>query len=285
MAINRTSFFAYVRNAPFGGRLSTAQVSGMEVILDEWEKRNLQDIRWLAYMLATTFHETGATMEPIMEKGSDKYLSKYDTGKLAKALGNTPQADGDGQLYAGRGFVQITGRANYRKFGIEDNPKKALELPTAVRILFDGMINGSFTGKGLKSYFNETNDDPVNARRIVNGTDKAQLIAGYHKNFLDALKKGVETFVPGRKVDYVAPDIKPADAKPDDVPAAQSGTAWTSVAVPAATGLAVPMVTGIDNMYALIFSLVLIVLAAFFGFMFFSGRLQINKGKAPGVVA
>lgn len=41
---------------------------------------------------------------------------KYDTGKLAIALGNTPQADGDGQLYKGRGFFQITGLNNYKAY-------------------------------------------------------------------------------------------------------------------------------------------------------------------------
>ena len=51
------------------------------------------------------------------ELGSDNYLSKYDTGSLAKRLGNTPEADGDGIRYAGRGFIQCTGRANYELCG------------------------------------------------------------------------------------------------------------------------------------------------------------------------
>ena len=70
----------------------------------------------VAYLLATSWHETAYTMLPIKEYGGYKYLSKYDTGRLANVLGNTPEADGDGVFYAGRGHVMITGRNNYRKF-------------------------------------------------------------------------------------------------------------------------------------------------------------------------
>lgn len=75
-----------------------------------------------AMFIAQILHESGE-FRYVEELGSDKYLSKYDTGQLAKNLGNTPEADGDGQLYKGRGLIQVTGKDNYRKCG------QALQLP------------------------------------------------------------------------------------------------------------------------------------------------------------
>ena len=62
-----------------------------------------------------------------------------------------------------------------------------LEHEPAALILFDGMIEGWFTGVGLPSFFNSDTEDPYNARKTVNGLDKADLIAGYYKSFKDAL--------------------------------------------------------------------------------------------------
>ncbi|ROM57869.1 lysozyme [Pseudomonas poae] len=66
-----------------------------------------------AAFLAQTGHES-AQLRYVRELGGDQYLSKYDTGSLAARLGNTPEADGDGQKYRGRGLIQITGRRNYQ---------------------------------------------------------------------------------------------------------------------------------------------------------------------------
>ncbi|NNA09518.1 glycoside hydrolase family 19 protein [Pseudomonas lundensis] len=66
----------------------------------------------VAAFIAQIGHESGQ-FRYVRELGGDQYLSKYDTGSLAKRLGNTPEADGDGQKYRGRGLIQITGRANY----------------------------------------------------------------------------------------------------------------------------------------------------------------------------
>ena len=70
----------------------------------------------IAAFIAQIGHESGQ-FRYVRELGNDQYLSKYDTGSLAKRLGNTPEADGDGQKYRGRGLIQITGRANYMMCG------------------------------------------------------------------------------------------------------------------------------------------------------------------------
>lgn len=176
--INRAKFFAGVRHGPFPGKLNKDQVSGCEAILTEWERRELTDLRHLAYMLATAFWETAHTMQPITEYGSQKYLrgKKY-------------------WPWIGRGYVQLTWEANYRAmtkllraagFDVDlcEDMDAALCPDVAAFIMFEGMQRGSFTGKKLSNYFNKTKNDPVNARRIINGTDKAAQIAAIHKQFL-----------------------------------------------------------------------------------------------------
>lgn len=69
-----------------------------------------------AAFLGQILHESGE-FRYLRELGNDEYLKKYDTGRLAARLGNTPEDDGDGQLYRGRGLIQVTGRANYERCG------------------------------------------------------------------------------------------------------------------------------------------------------------------------
>jgi putative chitinase len=141
-----------------------------------------------AYVLATAWHETGRTMQPIVERGGPKYFAKYEVGTpIGRSLGNTIK--GDGLKFIGRGYVQITGRANYAKFSkllgidIVAKPDLALAPSTATQIIVTGMTKGLFTGKKMSDY--TTFRD---MRRVVNGMDKADVIAGYAVEFLSMLE-------------------------------------------------------------------------------------------------
>jgi putative chitinase len=179
------AFFDAIRHQ-FGGKMTQAQVEGCEALIRATDGLPLA---WRAYLLATAFHETARTMQPITEYGGRQYFNKYDTGSLAKALGNTPAADGDGLKYRGRGYVQITGRANYAKAGkalgleLIADPDLALVPDYAAKILVRGCAEGWFTGKSLGDY-REYRD----MRRVVNGTDKADEIARYARAFAGALE-------------------------------------------------------------------------------------------------
>lgn len=178
-------FFARVRDD--FGKLTQPQVDGFSIVtaaLKGW------DVTWVAYALATAWHETAHTMQPVKEYGGDAYFKRMydiqgDRPDKARELGNVNP--GDGARYAGRGYVQLTARTNYRRFGIENTPDDAMKPEVAARIMRDGMEQGAFTGKKLADYLP---GDYVNARRIINGRDKAEMIAGYARNFEVALIAG-----------------------------------------------------------------------------------------------
>ena len=190
--INRQSFFDFVRKEFFNGKLSQGQVDGMSAILDQWEKKGFTDKRWLAYMLATVYHETAKTMSPIEEFGRGQ---KYAYGQKV-TMERKPYQSPD-KLYYGRGFVQITWYDNYQNMGkilnvnLLEKPELALEIDVATQILFEGMTKstssrGDFTGKCVENFFNDTTEDWVGARKIINGKDKAEKIAEYAQRFMKA---------------------------------------------------------------------------------------------------
>lgn len=174
----RKTFYDKVRSSLFSGSLSQSQVDGMETLIDEYERLNI-DPRWFGYILGTAFHEVARTMQPIEEygKGAGKPYPPY----------------------YGRGFVQLTWRSNYMKMGdklghdLVGSPELALNTEIATQVIFVGMIDGDFAGDSsgrrhsLSRYFNDDLSDWYNARRIVNGLDKAGTISGYSRKFYKAI--------------------------------------------------------------------------------------------------
>lgn len=138
------------------------------LILRECEKYNLS-IQAKAYILATAWWETNETMKPVEEA----YWLSDDWRR--RNLRYYP--------WHGRGYVQLTWKTNYERAGKElgvdliTDPTRAMVPTIAVQILVRGMMFGWFTGKSLPDYITATNADYVNARRVVNGTDRAEEIA------------------------------------------------------------------------------------------------------------
>lgn len=270
MPINRDTFFAYVRRAPFGGRLTQKQVDGCNAILRAFDGVCAQK---LSYALATAFHETAGTMQPIRECGGRSYFQRYE-GRAD--LGNVHP--GDGVKFHGRGYVQLTGRSNYERasdaLGVDfvGNPDLALRPDYASIIMRRGMSEGWFTGRKLSDYFGGDREDPINARRIVNGTDKARLIAGYYHNFLDAIDHAKSPAAPK--------DVRERDAQPDDVPPARSKSLWGIVTsfLSGIGGLA--WLGTINNPWALGAFGLLLVAGSVGAWLLISGRIEIKRKSA-----
>ena len=187
--IDRDIYFNHVRGPLFAGALEQVHVDGQNLLLamyeGGWTGTPFNDLRWLAYLLASVYHETAQRFWPLKEFGEG---AGHEYGEV------DPET---GQQYFGRGLIQITWRDNYSRASkmlslfddrdLEWHPDVALDSLIAARITYRGMAEGWFTSKKLGDYFNDDTDDPVNARQIVNGNDKDTLIAGYYETFLEAL--------------------------------------------------------------------------------------------------
>lgn len=180
--IDRKTLFGQMRRTLFRGHLTQGTVDGTDAILDRWDAAyGGAPIRWLAYALATTYHETDHTMMPIEEVG-------HGSGR---AYGERDATTG--HVYYGRGFVQLTWKYNYerqsKKLDVDfvHYPDLVMQPKYAAQILLDGMRDGDFTGHCLDQYFNALVNNPTQARRIVNGMDCCSLLAIHHATFLSAL--------------------------------------------------------------------------------------------------
>ncbi|MDT8328137.1 MAG: glycoside hydrolase family 19 protein [Roseovarius sp.] len=233
--IDRALFFADIRRADsgvFGTSLSQAQVNGIETI---FAVANGLHVTWVAYLLATAYHETARSMQPIKETvmpwHKDKNPSDAEVAARldrAWAKGQMPQvkraywrADDRGRHWFGRGYVQLTHRSNYEKLaavvGVDlvGDPNRALHPETAAKVLVEGCELGLFTGKKLSDYLP---GDYVGARYIVNGSDRAKEIAECALAFQHALEES----------GYTAKAVTTDDEEP---PAPASLWAWITALI------------------------------------------------------
>lgn len=171
--------------------------AGLTAFIDLWNADPPPvTIEQAAYMFATVYHETARTFRPIAERGSESYFKRYEGTEFARRMGNT--SPGDGSRFKGRGFVQLTWRSLYQRMGgilrvdLEGNPDLAMRPDIAFQVMVVGMLKGLFTGAPLGRYINDKVVDFVNARRVINGTDRADQIATYARQFLECLRLGKE---------------------------------------------------------------------------------------------
>jgi hypothetical protein len=158
----------------------------------------------VAYILATARHETfwnKVFFESREEGGAVSYFNKYDPfladtqKRKDRAIAHENTQQGDGYKYRGRGYVQLTWKINYRKCGthlgidLVNNPDRANEPDVAAACAVFGMFAGIFTGTKITNHITNNKKDYYNARRVINGTDEADLIKGYAEIFEEILKE------------------------------------------------------------------------------------------------
>ena len=181
-------FHDYLAQQLFRGSLPDWQKRPVDLLVAEGlrRQRSQQDA---AYVLATAYHETGRF----------KYMEEIGEGSGRDYGESVLVIRGKREVYYGRGFVQLTWLRNYavmssaltlslgREIDLVSNPGEVTKPEIASLVIWEGMIRGMFTGKNLADYIQQGSVDYVNARRIVNGTDRAQEIAEYAKKFEHAL--------------------------------------------------------------------------------------------------
>jgi predicted chitinase/Ca2+-binding EF-hand superfamily protein len=135
----------------------------LPAVVKALREAGITDKASLIAAIATIRTEVGSFM-PIHEYGGPSYWANYN-GR--SDLGNRPGTN-DGVVYHGRGFIQLTGRANYGTYGraigenLVKNPNKALQPRVAAKVLVE-----YFKGRGIPQEARE--GDWLTVRKAVNG--------------------------------------------------------------------------------------------------------------------
>jgi hypothetical protein len=159
----------------FGPLAESSRINLVNILDYMSNDSKINDIRIAAYALASIKFETSNTFQPLAEHGSDDYLKRIygPATSLGKRFGHL--SDEDALRFRGRGYIQITGRANYDRIGkiigvdLVNNPDFALQPDVAYKIYVFSLVDGYLTGKKISDFINETETDYVNARRVING--------------------------------------------------------------------------------------------------------------------
>lgn len=242
--IDRKAFFKAMR-AMMGGVLTAKQVEGTEALLDAWERYGDKDLRKLAYVLATARGEVGKEMFPYIESQSmnDKTRpsieqaiarleSSWKRGRLKWVKTPYWRKDSRGRSWLGRGYAQITHLANYERVKKEtghdvvNNPDLLFNPKIAAEATVKAMMGGWFTGKKLGHYFTAANKDWYQARRIINGMDRANNFAEFAKQFHNCLLLSV----PAERLGVDIPIASVLSQEPPPEPMQKSGIALAQVA-------------------------------------------------------
>ena len=169
-------FINFLEGKALKRNLSPQQIGNINLLFQTCLNQGVTDLRQVAYVLATVHWETARLFSPIDEFGKGK----------GKPYG-IPHPK-TGKTYYGRGFVQITWYDNYSRFDnilkqagfknvdLVNKPEQANDPEISAFLTVYGMRKGRFTGRRLADYFSDTLEDWYNARRIINGVDKAVII-------------------------------------------------------------------------------------------------------------
>jgi predicted chitinase len=183
-----------IASAARGGQLTAAAQKALPYLFKAFAKDNITDPNQMAAIVAEIDHEDnfGSFNGGVESISQTEANAAYD-GRM----GNGPPGSSDGYTYRGRGYVQVTGRANYQtfanKYGIDvvDNPGLLLSYPDLdAQNAVDSIVKGSFTGAKLSTYVNANTVDFYDARRTVNGIDHAYVIKQYSQTYAGILGGG-----------------------------------------------------------------------------------------------